>query len=315
MRSKAFCASALLLFLVSYAAPIVWASDDYNRPAPLMDYVAQESGIFDTTYSELQEPDCRSCHGASVADRHHQSDPQHQCMQCHPQMQVISDCMTSGCHSFDDVGTNGWHHNTEMSGSGTCTACHESSLIAEYSPPGHFPEGEPHVLDMLPTPFACENCHWDQQVAAAEDREPTGNFDPDNPAYEDAGHPSTYDHLDDWGVPVGYYEYVKTIRTSKDSHHMGMVGNVSSQCNICHSCTGLWDDISWDPYDAELIPACESCHSKETLHAIHTSGITGWEAVGFHVPPSNLDETDLEPDAYRLFTTVEVCDGCHSCDF
>lgn len=321
MKSKILFCSALLVILFSYPPAIAWGAwENYNRPKPLMDYVPQETGIYDTAYSQLQESDCRSCHGASLADRHHTLDPPHECTECHPppEFGVIRDCTTSGCHSWDDVGTNGWHHNTAQSESGNCRACHNPNLIAEYSPPGCFAVGEPNILDIVPTPHTCQNCHWGQSVAAAEDREPTGNFDPGNPAHEDAGHPSTYNHLDEWGVPVGYYEYEKEIPSDMDTHHMGFIGNVSGQCNMCHSCTGLWDDLSWDPCSPELIRACESCHTKETLHAIHApdiSDINGWEAVGFHVPFSNIDETDLEPDTYRLFTVTEVCSGCHSCGF
>ena len=34
-------------------------------------YVSQDVGTCDTPYSELVESDCRACHGASVAERHH----------------------------------------------------------------------------------------------------------------------------------------------------------------------------------------------------------------------------------------------------
>jgi hypothetical protein len=38
------------------------ASADHNRPDPLMDYVPQEKGMYDTVYSELAVEDCRGCH-------------------------------------------------------------------------------------------------------------------------------------------------------------------------------------------------------------------------------------------------------------
>ena len=303
MKSNILFRSLLLVILFSYPPAIVWGAwENHNRPKPLMDYVPQETGIYDTTYSQLGESDCRSCHGASLADRHHMLDPeQHQCTECHPppQFGVIRDCTTSGCHNWDDVNTNGWHHKTEASASGNCVACHNANLIAQYSPPVSFAEDEPNVLDMVPTPWTCQNCHWGQSV--------------------DAGHPSTYNHLDEWGVPAGYYEYEKEIRSDENNHHMGGKGNVASNCCMCHTYTD--DDpctLAIDHCNPESIRACESCHTKETLHAIHApdiSDISGWEAIGFHVPLSNPVEDDEVPSAYRLFTVTEVCSGCHSCGF
>jgi hypothetical protein len=159
-------------------------------------------------------------------------------------------------------------------------------LIAENSPVGCITGDEILVLDMIPTPFACQNCHWEQDVTSS--------------------HPSP----DESGAPYG-----KAIQKDLDTHHMGYKGNVASKCWVCHSCSDDWDNISWDPCDPQLIRACEKCHTKEILHAIHDfplPNISGWEAVGFHVPPSNEDETDLEPDTYRLFTADEVCRACHS---
>ena len=254
-----------------------------------MDYVPQEEGNYDTVYSQLAESDCRSCHGSSVADRHHVLGLE--CLQCHDvhgaDVMVVRDCMTSGCHSWGDVDTNGWHHNNVVSESGNCTACHNPALLSQNSPAGCISEDDIIVLDMLPTPFACQNCHWAQSVTVG-------------------GHPT---------LNQGSEPYGKEIQTSKDTHHMGFTGNVSEQCYICHSCSGTWDNISWDPCDPNLIRACESCHSKDSLHAIHefpSPSINGWEAIGFHVPPANEDETDLEPDTYRLFTADEVCRACHS---
>ena len=45
---------------------------DGGGPAPdTMAWVSQDVGTYDTTYSQLSEPDCRACHGENLADRHH----------------------------------------------------------------------------------------------------------------------------------------------------------------------------------------------------------------------------------------------------
>jgi hypothetical protein len=52
----------------------------------------------------------------------------------------------------------------------------------------------------------------------------------------------------------------------------------------------------------------------DTLHSIHITGagLSGWEAVGFHVPFSNDDDTDLDAVTYRLFSDDEICVSCHA---
>jgi hypothetical protein len=165
-----------------------WAScQDYNRPAPhsnsdvgfggarTYDYVAQELGIYDTFYTELEEIDCRACHGNSLANRHHFSDiviEFGQCTPCHDPdpnapggVVVTRDCTTAGCHSVADLGTNGWHHNTDMSQGNACVVCHDGNLISEIGTFRDFQLYPPTVV--TPTPYSCENCHWYQEVVPA----------------------------------------------------------------------------------------------------------------------------------------------------
>lgn len=61
-----------MMLLLFFEAPriLLGGYADYNRPNPLMDYVPQETGIYDTVYWELEEHHCRGCHGNSLADRH-----------------------------------------------------------------------------------------------------------------------------------------------------------------------------------------------------------------------------------------------------
>ena len=132
-----------------------------------MDYAPQEIGIYDSRYDHLGEMDCRGCHGASLADRHHYSETvliYNQCTPCHeiipdpPGVVVIRDCTTSGCHSWDDVLVNGWHHNTNLSASENCVACHDRNLVAEITPFTSFVEYEPSVV--TPTPFSYPSIRW-----------------------------------------------------------------------------------------------------------------------------------------------------------
>jgi hypothetical protein len=161
-----------------------------------------------------------------------------------------------------------------------------------------------------PTPFSCENCHWEQEgVASAPD------FDPLSSPQRDAGHPSTYDHYNVSGDPAGYYDYGKPILGNFDTHHVGFKGNFAAQCWKCHSNNP--NDPSWDPYDPELIRYCVRCHDIGTLHNIeghvgpdglgNQIAVNGWIATGFHV-------TSPTQPSYRPFFVAEVCFGCHAED-
>jgi len=322
VNSGKLLALALMGFLVLCPWDILWALNvGYNRPNPLMDYAPQELGIYDTRYDKIGESACRFCHGDSLVDRHHYSDTAlifNQCTPCHeiipdpPGVIVIRNCKNSGCHSLADVlGPNGWHHNTDLSHAENCIACHDPNLVAEITPVSSFAQYPPSVV--TPTPFSCENCHWDQAVMPAQDQDPENN-----PA--DAGHPSTYDHYNQWGDFIGYHEYGTPILGNYDTHHMGFRGNVAVACWKCHSNDP--NGPSWDPLNPELIRYCEICHDITTLHTIvphvGTGGtgdppaVNGWDATGFHVPDiSNTVLDDLAPTVYRGFTANEQCWGCH----
>jgi hypothetical protein len=234
---------------------------------------------------------------------------------------VIRDCETSGCHSWEDVYANGWHHDTDLSASENCVACHDRNVVAELTPFSSFALYPPSVV--TPTPFSCENCHWGQAVSDAQ-----VGFDGTLATDDLAGHPSTYDHYNQWGQFIGYYEYNKEIMGNEVTHHMGGKGNVGAQCWKCHANDP--NDPSYDEEDPELIRSCEICHDIATLHTIYahvgplgTGGgpaVEGWEAAGFHVGGSSTGT----PDTYRgngidgfgasstkWFEANEQCFGCH----
>lgn len=358
-KNKLFVGATVLLLLVTVG--LAWAytpNKIYNRPVPLMDYAPQEIGIGDHLYTSLGEDDCRVCHGTSLADRHHYSEltlSQGLCTPCHaitttpPYVAVTNDCTTSGCHSGADLGPldvsglppNGWHHFTQESWVDQCVACHNPGILDrvvddEYVPFSQYP---PTVV--TPSPFDCENCHWEQPVIANTVGWTNGDAQSLNPYYmggplgdvSDAGHPSTFDHNDVYsayqmdGSTAGfwndYFEYNKKIESNFDTHHMLFNGNVSTDCERCHS--GDPDDPSWNPADPELIRYCETCHDVATLHAIEphvgTGGtgdppaVNGWEAIGFHLPDTaNGDTTDYAPTTYTQNTANEQCFGCHGTD-
>jgi hypothetical protein len=206
----------------------------------------------------------------------------------------------------------------------------------EYVPFAMYP---PSVV--TPSPYDCENCHWEQPIVA--NTVGWNNYDPQsgNPYnaggllgdVSDAGHPSTFDHNDPYtaysqtGTTAGYwndyFEYGKKIESNYDTHHMLSNGNVATDCERCHSVDP--DNPSYDPNNPELIRYCETCHDIATLHAIEphvgTGGtgdppaVNGWLADGFHVPDtSNASTTDVAPTTYQVFTANEQCFGCHGTD-
>ncbi|MDY6836694.1 MAG: hypothetical protein SWH78_01860 [Thermodesulfobacteriota bacterium] len=322
-RKACLVLMALGFLIIASAGLLLALNDDYNRPAPLMDYVPQEMGMYDGRYDQLGEMDCRACHGDSLADRHHHTPrvlEQQTCGTeyggCHeavpepPGFLMIRDCTTSGCHSWNDVllGDNGWHHATDLSEPENCVICHDPNLVGPIGPFIPFAEYPPVVV--TPTPFSCENCHWEQEVVHSGWTE----GDP-APLEPDAGHPSTYDHDDPWGHFLGYYEYGLAILGNFDTHHMDFIqGSMASDCLKCHPPDG---PPPWDMDDPESIRRCEICHNVASLHTIfpHVGGdpcgqddhaAFGWEATGFHT-----EESGDIPVSYRSFVTGEHCFGCH----
>jgi hypothetical protein len=322
---KLLCITTCLFLLVLGVAGILWAqSATYNRPDPLMDYVPQELGFYDTGYTNWDETGCRSCHGYSTADRHHgvpMSVNDHLCYPCHATctegapdcengITIHRNCMTSGCHSWNDVqfGNQKWHHNTDLTDPENCIVCHNPNLVDEITPFRDFLTYPPSGV--TPTPFTCENCHWGQDIVAGT-TPPNGNT---------PGHPSTYEHKDASGNDVGFFEYNKPILQNIDTHHMNFVGNVATQCYKCHSMDP--DNPSWDPYNHELIRYCETCHSVWSIHKIrqHRSDTNGWAAIGFHaggggsVPLTwqKAGSLDYAPQANPGFTENEMCFACHT---
>ena len=158
------CVAVVVISMVAIA-------NAYTRPKnPTMDYVPQNVGIYDTYYQNFKESDCRWCHGASTADRHHDTwyaltgdcchchqipngGGEHECQPVPPER----DCKV--CHlDGGPLGNLGFpHHKSDLADAGTCIACHDPNLLSETNtrePDGYVP------TNITPTPYSCENCHW-----------------------------------------------------------------------------------------------------------------------------------------------------------
>lgn len=338
---KAVIVTAVVLALMVGTA---WAA---HRPTPLMDYAPQETAIYDTYYDYLMEEDCRYCHGVSLADRHHfnESALLGDCTLCHivgppPDygVTVYRDCRYAGadvaCH-YDF--SNGWHHNTYLADSDQCTACHNPQILGELGPfqdPTLYP---PTVV--TPSPFSCENCHWEQLADTVN-------------GYV---HPSTDIHYDPWGVKIANLTqnaaagfivqpdelsmdvggvtndgwaystdklgaprpagWEKDIRGNMDTHHMDWHGTVAAKCANCHANDP--GDPSWDPNDPILIRYCERCHDIASLHRIagHVDQVEIWNGFMYGNNERAWEAAELngynDARIYRAFTGNERCVGCH----
>ena len=294
MCKKSVLGVSIAVLLVFVVAETSWAAEcpeEWSRRNPLMDYAPQETGVYDTLYEYVEEPDCRGCHGASLADRHHLIPGACASVLCHGATPERN-CMADGCHATVD---NGGHHLTDLSATGQCNACH--AHVVEYDS-----EPRPTYSPGITTPYAysCENCHWDQALSGV--------------------HPS--------GGP-DYDEYGKPVFTPQTLHHMGFEANFVGQCHRCHAENDPYDP-SWDPCDdyecSRRIRPCQKCHSRGSLHGLiyHVVSLGGgsgpddypwgWHAFGWHVDSS--DCADVDSTVSRQFANGqswgdELCMGCH----
>jgi hypothetical protein len=293
-----------LILLVFTAAIILCGSAavfaSYARPPrPAMDYVPQNLGIYDTYYENFQEPDCRVCHGASLAERHHNTPRARRgnCQFCHKDacgLAPRADMDCKSCHidggPIGDFGN--MHHKSDLADSDQCNQCH--LFIVEtftVDPPTHQP------TSATPTPYVCGNCHW-----------PSGNT-PHQPPY-----------LEDWesweGIPKPTYTNGigdpqpieacgkvwtgvlngKPYRPDDGTHHK-TDGAVSYKCYNCHASSPSHSP-DWNPANPFLIRFCENCHSMDSLHSIPE-----------HVSTNHIYRVGGVGN--QTVTTIEKCVACH----
>jgi len=286
-----------------------------SRPAnPTMDYVPQNVGIYDSVYTYFNEPECRTCHGTSTAERHHHTTYalNNDCLYCHygypitiPAERDCKVCHTDTGSIVPYPGVTGGallgqpHHNSDLADSWQCTGCHNPNLLSEtytVPPPAY------EVSDITPTPGACENCHWQSDIATVSGHTVgatygTGGNDP-------------AEFLTDWGTwiglpkPTSYNDGLmhpapiasngietsgalwaggtnrfgvtmsaKPWRSSSEGTHEQAGMKFYSECYLCHSMNPD-DSFNTDPNDPLNMRACETCHDIYTLHGIEEHVVT-----------------------------------------
>jgi hypothetical protein len=277
MNKKNLLAVSVMVLLVFGVAGTFWAAEcpeEWSRRNPLMDYVPQQYGTYDTMYDGIEEPDCRGCHGASLADRHH-TIPEYYglCTPCHPVIEdppgvyTEHDCRAAGCHATLD---NGGHHLTNESATGQCHACHSSTVEIGtdplYAPP----------TSMTPYPYSCENCHWEQEHPL------------------DGGkHIYGYQDLHHMNFETNFGAYCYRCHAWSDSPSWDPDNELLVRYCVmgCHS--------------------IESLHNWTFAYS-HTAEVDAYEAVGWHVDSAEC--ADVDPTVYRNFSAAapaELCEGCH----
>lgn len=292
-RKLTFLFLAILFFSV-----VVTKANAFPRPPnPTMDYVPQNLGIYDTYYENFQEPDCRVCHGASLAERHHGTPKalKNRCQFCHKDgLAPKPDMDCKLCHiDGGPVGDFGkMHHKTDLADSDQCNQCHlyivETNTV---EPPSHQP------TSATPTPYHCGNCHW-----------PSGNKPHKPPYLEDwlswEGVPKpTYTNgigdpqpIESYGPVYGGSLNGKPYRPDDGTHHK-IDGKVSSKCYNCHASSPSHSP-DWSPNNPFLIRFCENCHSMDSLHNIPE-----------HVLTNHIYR--IEGIGNRTLTAIEKCVACH----
>jgi hypothetical protein len=249
-------------------APLTLDVDSDGIEAPEGAYVPQNVGIYDKYYSQFDEPECRTCHGANLAPRHHLTYWYYigDCLHCHtvipapPDVEAEHNCTIASCHPATTIlGGGGPHHATDLADSDQCTQCHSPNLLVEtWSVP---PESGPPDSAVMPRPWTCENCHWhkvnphslpdDIQANGPVTLCPNGGV---NPALD----------LNQRFLPTPL---------EAGLHHQVDEKVYSNKCFNCHSSSPEHDPdftCEADPSGMQLyrIRYCENCHSEDSLHGI-----------------------------------------------
>lgn len=129
----------------------------------VMNGTPQKNGFRDDVFTNLKRAQCETCHGASLADRHHQlkSGASKNCSGCHAinnksgEMGVNLKKECSDCHKVSP------HHKTKAAVEKKCRECHESSGVSEFKMQG--PEYK--FSKITPTVNSCSKCHRAGDVA------------------------------------------------------------------------------------------------------------------------------------------------------
>jgi len=270
--------NSVKLMLTALVAMLAMASVCWgNQPPPPVD---QSLGIPDTIFSQMDEADCRVCHGDnppagvpvetdhSLPDRHHLligtavpsptaapnptvGDGIYQCLTCHTMVYNSTtgtfgfanyrDCML--CHASTSAGTV--HHVGATAQGGNCVACHGS--LVENMDDGHYmPSYDPSLVTPWPSGKETGDGNADGQGNC--------NFCHNTMKLTDPAYVA--DSADPPPTVVDLVSGVTVYRNNLTHHSTGFGGDLT-KCEWCHGGTG-----------AMTIRTCEGCHGVTSLHSI-----------------------------------------------
>jgi len=295
----------ILFFTTATSIVLVTTVSAYTRPSnPIMDYVPQNIGVYDTYYENFYESDCRGCHGASIEERHHVTyyALQGNCAFCHlGGVQPERDCKV--CHidggPIGDFGSP--HHRSNFAGVGQCNQCHTNVIETNsVDPPGFTP------TNITPTPYSCENCHWPSGKVPHQAATYDGNtfkFLADWQSWTGYPTPTTWPDglahpqpIEANGIVLSGTSGMKPYPSSEGTHH-NLSAKVNNRCYYCHA-SAPGSSPNWDPNNPYLIRFCENCHDVSSLHSIQA-----------HVTDDNIYRVSGIDN--QLVTTNTKCMACH----
>lgn len=302
----------IIFFVLS---PVIGYAEYIRPPRPVMDYVPQNIGIYDTYYKNFLSGDCRVCHGnrydgeeiGEMPYRHQYtalsfnpcpdgSPITENCfLKCHSTpgpTEPTSDCRE--CHAFYIYNISP-HHISDFADSGQCTACHRPDLLSEtyrVFPLSYYPTASTNTPKLI----NCENCHW-----------PSGNFPHAPPPQTEwdlwTGFPlpSHPENATPTPAPIeangpmysGQLNYpTKQFQPMEGAHHE-VAGKIYQKCYECH---GIVHNVHSD--DPVTMRLCQNCHDINTLHGIQE-----------HMTDNNIYTIDGVSN--QTVTAEQKCIACH----
>lgn len=291
--------SLFLIFCLSFllASPLL-----ANVPPPPAN---QLIGINDSLFNDMDEAQCRVCHGTDEnVERHHLlynteiPDPTdapygvpgelYSCVSCHEmdtssgviEFLIERDC--TACHIQSSSFELSVHHRTDEAlgnpplDGPDCQACH-GSLVDNIND-GHYIPDYPPTAE-TPAPSGGDGLPLNSEgngAGACDYCHSTGTGDPTIPGIDDAS-----------GV---------VVYSNEDLHHeTGFWGGVGAHGFVC-----FWCHDQTLPLEEPPIRLCENCHGPDSLHNIQTdSNGDGSITPGVELP------------GYGHIGNPDDCWGCH----
>lgn len=197
-------------------------------PPPVDQYI----GLWDRSFNNMSESDCRGCHGNNLLDTHHRliTSKDLLCTSCHKMdcssgtclIVPFRDCFL--CHN-QIAGQASVHHLGQTAQNGDCASCH-GTLVQN--------RGDGHTIPS-----------YSATMVTPRPSDGTG-----------VNGKGACDYCHSWGNDLGTSNLVFA---NKETHHNTGLGQDSSKCIWCHDSQA----------NANLkIRACEQCHAPQSLHNI-----------------------------------------------